>query len=326
MIHIIYGEDSLVRDERFKALTPPDLDNPMAEMNIVTFDGASVSMGELVQSCYTIPFLSDNRTIVVKGLLARFDARTGKAQSGTRRTKDEWDELADQLKDMPDSTTLIIRDSIVNGNNRILRALRPIAMVSQCRLPSVRDMHTWVRQRSQIIGASIEPQAIRELVDSIGNNTLLMANEMEKLATYRLEQPIRLEDVKSLVASSREANIFNAVDAVVEGNIGKGLSLTHDLMDEGNHPMLILTMIARQVRFLILAKDLLRASRTREEIGKRLGISGYPLEKTLNQEGRFTEQELKDIHTNIVVADLSIKTGALDEVTAIDTLVLRLAR
>ena len=328
MIHIIYGEDVLARDEQFSTIRP-DAEDSMTDMNTLYLNGSSVSMEELVQACNTVPFLADTRTIVVRGLLSRFDSRNtrgqGKSSGKSRKGKDEWSQFADRLSEMPPTTTLIILDENVNGNNRILRALRPLATVNHCRLPTARDMQTWVRQRANRLGTPIEPRAIVELVNSIGNNTLLMSNELEKLSIYRLDEQIRVEDVQALVASVRESNIFQAVDAVLEGKTGIALSLIHGLIDEGNHPMLILTMIARQTRFLLLAKDLKKSNTPKNEIGKRLGVSGYPLDKTLQQEPKFTEAQLREIHNNLLIADLSIKTGAADEIAAIDMLVLQLS-
>ena len=50
-----------------------------------------------------------------------------------------------------------------------------------------------------------------------------------------------------------------------------------------------------------------------------------PLKKTLEQERRFTHQQLAAIHRKLLEADLSIKTGEADEQLALEMLVAELA-
>ena len=175
------------------------------------------------------------------------------------------------------------------------------------------------------MGAAIEPSAISALVDAIGNDTRLVDMELQKLALYRSGSVIRRQDVEAMVSYVREANIFAAVDAALEGRAGVALRTAHQLMEEGRPPTYVITMLARQVRFLIIAKDLKGRGFAQDEIGRRLSISGYPLTKTMQQEGRFTAERLTEIHRILLEADLSIKTGAADEEMALDNLIVSLA-
>ena len=115
------------------------------------------------------------------------------------------------------------------------------------------------------------------------------------------------------------------MDAALEGRAGVALRMKHQLMEAGSSPIYLITMIARQVRFLILAKDLKSRGLRQDEIGERMSLRGYPLTKTLQQEGRFSAQQLVEMHRRLLEADLSIKTGAADEQTALDTLIVALA-
>ena len=220
---------------------------------------------------------------------------------------------------------VILVDAAVNRGNPLLRAIRPLAQVHEFRLPSVREMPGWVRQRADRLGAAIEPSAISALVDAIGNDTRLIDMELQKLALYRSDGMIRRQDVEAMVSYVREANIFAAVDAALEGRAGIALRLVHQLLDAGRPPTYLITMLARQVRFLIVAKDMKARGFQQDEIGRKLSISGYPLTKTMQQEGRFDAVRLVEIHRRLIEADLSIKTGAADEEMALDALIVALS-
>ena len=329
MIHLLYGEDTLSLDEKLAALRAIDAPDDLYDVNSTTIDGASANLTELEMAWSAMPFLADKRVVIVRGLLARFEPRRGRARGASRpRSKaaaGEWDGLADRLANAPPSTELIFVEGSVARNNTLFRAISKVAEVHRFALPSAREMPQWVRERADKMGAAIEPRAIAALTEAIGNDTRLVDMELQKLALYRSGQRIRRQDVEAMVSYAKEANIFAAVDAALEGRAGVALRMKHQLMEAGSSPIYLITMIARQVRFLILAKDLKSRGLRQDEIGERMSLRGYPLTKTLQQEGRFSAQQLVEMHRRLLEADLSIKTGAADEQTALDTLIVALA-
>ena len=333
MIYLIYGDDSLSVEETAASLSADDGGDDLYDVNTTTLNGATVSLAELEAAWSTIPFLADKRIVVVRGLLARMEQGRGSGSSRSRGMDGEWADIGERLAHAPDSTELIFVDAAVNRNNPLLRAIRPLAQVHEFRLPSVRDMPGWVRQRADRLGAAIEPSAISALVDAIGNDTRLIDMELQKLAIYRSDGRsagrsggmIRRQDVEEMVSYVKEANIFAAVDAALEGRAGVALRVAHQLLDEGRSSTYVITMLARQVRFLIVAKDMKARGFRQDEIGSRLSIRGYPLTKTMQQEGRFSAERLAEIHRRLLEADLSIKTGAADEEMALDALIVGLS-
>ena len=325
MIYLLYGEDSLSVEEMLASLRPDADAEGLGDVNTTTLNGASATRAELEAAWSTIPFMADKRTVIVRNLLTRFEQGRGRGSGRSATLEGEWAGIGERLAGVPESTDLIFIDAAIGRGNPMLRELRPQAEVREFRLPSARDMPGWVRQRAGRMGAAIESSAISALVDAIGNDTRLVDMELQKLALYRSGSVIRRQDVEAMVSYVREANIFAAVDAALEGRAGIALRMAHQLLEAGRPPTYVIIMLARQVRFLILAKDLKGLGFAQDEIGRRLSISGYPLTKTMQQEGRFTAERLTEIHRRLLEADLSIKTGAADEEMALDNLIVSLA-
>ena len=325
MIYLLYGEDSLSVEEMLASLRADAGADELYDVNTTTLDGASVSLAELEAAWSTIPFLADRRTVMVRGLLARMERGRSGGSTRSRGIDDEWADMGERLAVVPESSDVIFVDAAVNRGNPLLRVIRSLAQVHEFRLPSVREMPGWVRQRADRLGAAIEPSAISALVDAIGNDTRLIDMELQKLALYRSDGMIRRQDVEAMVLYVREANIFAAVDAALEGRAGIALRLLHQLIDAGRPPTYLIMMLARQVRFLIVAKDMKARGFQQDEIGRKLSIAGYPLTKTMQQEGRFDALRLAEIHRKLIEADLSIKTGAADEEMALDALIVGLS-
>ena len=216
-------------------------------------------------------------------------------------------------------------DGKVSGSNPLLKSIRPLANVQTFPLPMPRELPQWIRQRAQKLGVNVEPKAVGTLAETIGNDTRVIDMELQKLSLYRAGQTVRQEDVEEMVSHAKEANIFAAVDAVIEGRAGAAIRMVQQMLDSGRPPIYLITMIARQVRLLILAKYLKGQRLSQQEIGSKLRLSGYPLQKTLEQEGRFTHQRLVEIHRKLLEVDLAMKTSSADEQMALDMLIVELA-
>ena len=116
----------------------------------------------------------------------------------------------------------------------------------------------------------------------------------------------------------------SAVDAVLERRSGQALQLITRLLDGGGTVSYVLAMLARQVRLVLLAQELLRDRVPQGEMGARLGIaSAYPLRKTLDQARRSRPEAMRQLHGMLLEADIAIKTGEMEEQLALDVLVVR---
>ena len=324
MIHLLYGDDTFSRQQALLSMKEQVGPDELRDVNVNVLSAPDVTMDELEAICSTVPFLSEQRLVVVEGLLAQFERReqpAGAASSSNGGLSKDWSRLPDYLDTVPPTTTLVFVDGRLRDNNSILRKLRAVARVETFPLPRGTQLSDWIRQRANAKEAEIEPRAVGTLAELVGNNLQVLDAELEKLASYCWGREIRDEDVRDLVAYAREANIFAAVDAALEGRAGLGIRLIRRLIDAGDSPAHVLSLLARQVRLLLLAKDLRASGLNGGELGRRLGLSGYPLQKTLEQEPSFSHQTLVDIHRLLLEADLSIKTGALDEEIALEVLV-----
>jgi DNA polymerase-3 subunit delta len=331
LIHLLYGEDGLSLEEALAALKTDAGPDELQDINITTLDGASVGFDEFATTCSTVPFLADKRVVIIRGLLSKFEARgfgAGRSQARTQQGEGRlgpWDSMKEYLPNVPDTSDVIFVDGRVTARNPLLSHIKPHAKVQTFPLPSVRDVPVWIKGHAAKLGVSIEPRAIATLAETIGSDTRVLDSELRKLALYRTGETIMQEDVNELVSYAREASIFAAVDAVLEGRAGPALRMIQQITTAGQPAVYVITMVARQVRLLLLAKDLKAQRVSPQEVGSRMKLSGYPLTKTLEQEARFTMERLKLIHKKLLEADLAIKTGLAEEQMALDMLIVEVS-
>ena len=328
MIYLLYGDDDFTIEEALVSLRNEVGLPDVRDVNTAAFD-ASVSLAEMMATCDTVPFLADKRLVIVRGLLTRFErdrpSRSRSKSDSATVGLGEWEGLSEYLERVPETTDLVFVDGALAASNPLLKAVQPHVNSRLFSRPNPTDLWQWIRTRVASLGADIEPNAVDELAETIGSDLRVLAGELEKLALYRTGTPIRHEDVLEMVSYTRDANIFATVDAILEGRFTAAARMVHLILGSGGSPGYLRAMLSRQVRLLILAKDLGARRVPAPECGKRLGLSGYPLRKTMEQERKFRPEQLVMVHRRLMEADLRIKSSSLEESVAMDLLVAEVA-
>lgn len=327
MLYLLYGEDEFSREgavaDLKREVGPPDI----RDINVAELEARDTTPEQVTALCSTLPFMTPRRLVVLRGLLSRFERRGAAAGSndGGQATASSWDALWEYASAMPPTTDLALVDGRLTPSNGMFRKAQAAATVRAFPLLRGERLRGWIRNAAAEKNAEIMPDAVNGLADLSGGNLRVLDGELDKLTLYASGRAITLEDVHEMVSFSGEASVFVAVDAVVEGRPDVALRSLRQLIDDGNSPAFVLAMIARQVRLLILAKDMRTHGVPGSQLGGRLRLSGYPLRKTLDQETMFTPEGLREAHRKLVEADLGAKTGRFDEETALELLVTELA-
>jgi len=148
-----------------------------------------------------------------------------------------------------------------------------------------------------------------------------MSNEIKKLASFKNNKTVRTEDIKLLVRSKIETDIFKTIDAIADKNKKQALNLLHKHLEKGDSPLYLLSMINYQFRNLLAVKDLIEKQIPYNIILKRSGLHPFVVKKSYYQSQKFTFQELKKIYQKIFKKDLDIKTGRIQPEIALDLLI-----
>lgn len=331
LIQLLYGPDSFSLREALSKLKTSVSHLDLGDVNITVLDGKELRLNQLIANCNALPFLAQMRLVIVENLLSQFENNTAAyslqrpLKTSSSSSLKEWDTLPEHLVNFPETTHLVFVDGPLRGKNRLLAKIGPLAQIRTFPTPSRRDLQNWIKRRVTKKGSNIDTEAVMMLADIVGHDLQTLDSEIEKLTTYRPDQIIREEDIVALVSYAKDANIFATVDAMINGSSGQAITQAHQVLNSGRPTTYILSMIARQVRMLILVKDLKSRKISDSKIGSRLGLSGYPLQKTIHQEKQFTLKDLKYIHTKLVESDIKVKTSGSDEHLVLDLLIAEIS-
>ena len=341
MKYLLHGKDEFSIRERLvvmkEAVGIPDV----RDVNIAVLDGKQVTFDKLIADANTVPFLAEKRLVIVEGLLGKFERKNRNSEEELSGTS-EWDGLPEVLETLPATTDLVFVEFVenkknattpANARNPIFKLVKTHVENEKFEPPLPKQLGQWVVNRAQAEGIEIDNRAAHTMASSIGSNLSVIVSELRKLALYAHERTISNDDVIGLVAYAQEANIFATADAVVDGRSDVAIKLVNQLLHDGSSPQYILSMMARQSRLLIIAKELKAQSASNDEKSKRLGLSGFPLSKTLGQAERVSSSRLTRIHGALLNADHLMKkvstnvslTTKQDEELVLDTTIVEIA-
>ena len=349
MFYLLHGDDEFSSREQLKKLRQQG----NFEYNQDTFNGGEVNLATITAASNTMPFLADQRLVVVEGLPKKRrgesatsapgdesgtgDSSTGtggkggKAKKGKRSGKGNTESrasfekgLAEYIPHMPDTSVLIVLvDELLDANNPLLKAAGEHGKVNQSTLPRGGALESWISKRAKSLGVTIDGDAATLLANFIGNQLRLLANELDKLATYVGDGgTITVDDVRTLSAQVQEARIFDLTDALAQRNQKQALTILHDLLADGEPPIKLISTISSQVRSLLLVKELSQQGMRSPQIASTIGIAPFVADKVARQVGKFTAAQLEVAYRQLLATDASLKRSRMTPEMALDLLVV----
>jgi len=266
--------------------------------------------------------------------------KEGVAVEGTER-------LLDILKNgLPEGNHLILTASTVDKRKKIFKFISDKGSVLH--FPSIRGES---RKREMLMdavgemlaaaGKTVSPGAWLEIGKKTGFVAANSVEAVEKLILYVGERHfIEEKDVEELIGKTKEGTIFDLTNALSEKKLPPALLALKDLFDQGEHHLMILSMIAREIRLLLHAVVLIRGGMLHSfDPGMdyaRFQKNVYPVIRSLTNEtdgqekgGEFVRQNpyviyhaLKNSHR----FSLGVLAGFFGELVDIDTAIKSTAR
>jgi DNA polymerase III delta subunit len=213
----------------------------------------------------------------------------------------------------------------VDGSARRTKALEDLATaiadlggeVRQLVAPREGGMARWIEGRASERGIPLERGAAEALARKIGafvregdvdrrRQGRLAVAELEKLAVYRLDAPVRAEDVDALVADAVPGSTWAFVDAVGTRSGRAAAELLDRLLETTPEPVLV-AVLHRRIRELLLIGDHRERGETVQAAARALKLKEYPARKLWDQSLAWREDELVGALEGLLELDAGLK-------------------
>jgi len=288
------------------------IDPELAEWCVAYVDGAEATGSDVLELVSTPPFIGDRRVVVV---------RSAEALDGAEA-------LVPYVESPAPFSALILIASNVDKRTKLYQAVSRYGTVVACEAPPAEELPAAVARMAREKGFELEPAALALLVERAGDDMNRVESELEKLALYAGGGGAVSLEVADLVVSRGmptlgQYAVFDFVDAIASGDGALALKRLDELLRCGEPPLVVLAMIARQLRLLLgaIAWQGSPPSVLAREMGLR---SEFPAKKALGQARRWSADRLLQALEACADADASLKRGA-DGRRALEALTVRLA-
>lgn len=334
--YLFYGLDEFASAEAVEKLQAQMGDPALASLNTLALDGRTITLTEARAACDTLPFLTARRLVLIEGWLTRLLSRTEAAddsdddtaeadapRSAGSSAKETMAGLAEYLPQLPPSTALVmVEKRDLPDRNIILKTVAGAewALVKHFDLAKGADLVKWIRARAKKAGGEFSREAAEALAE-VEPDPRALDHEITKLLTYvAFERAVEVDDVETLTPAGGEARIFDLVDAIGQQRGPQAMRELHKLLAT-EEPLYVLSMIVRQYRLMLQAKELLNGRAGEGEISAALHLHSFPTSKICAQARNFSLERLVSIYRRLLDYDTGIKTGQIEAAAALDTLV-----
>jgi DNA polymerase-3 subunit delta len=312
-IYILQGDDDLAIGSLLHELKERHASGGFGEMNFVRLAAGTLTRVELASQINLLPLGGGSRLVVLDEAL------------DVLKAKEDLDWMESLLKTMPPTTAVafVVRDAkkYVKGQmvwqtvspghalRKMLKSIDRNVDWKECPKPTQREMPEWIANQARELGVEMEGRAAAELANLVGDDLFQARQEIVKAASYAGEgQVVTREMVRLLCSPSREEDIFAMVDAAAQRNPGKALFLFNALLRD-QPVQYIFSMVVRQFRLLIIAKEIMREGGDDRSIAAEANLHPFVAKKLAEQAPRFSMDELEAIYCRLDRMDEQSKTG-----------------
>jgi DNA polymerase III subunit delta len=195
------------------------------------------------------------------------------------------------------------------------------------------DAIKWVITTAESRNVKFDPDAARELVDSLGADMMLIASEFEKLLLYvEGKNRVTLGDVETMVLAAKQRSLYELTDAISAKDRPRALLLLHGLLNasDGGEDAAIghLYMLARTFRqMLIISEKNVRDSRAIWQVlWQGFRMPPFAADDLIKQARRYkSRRELTRAIRLVARADLELRSSPANKLLVLERLVLDLS-
>ena len=312
MVYLLYGTvDYLINKTIDKIIN----DNKIDEFNVNKYDLTNSLLTDIINDASSMSLFSDKKIIIVNN--AYIFTGTNK-----KYTEQNTEELENYLNNINDNTILIftINNEKLDERKKITKLVKKNGIVKD--FNSI-DNISLVKNLFE--DYSISNDNVKYLISRVGEDSSLLASEIEKIKIYKNDdKTITHDDITNLTTKSLEVNNFKLIDAIINKNKAEAFSLYQDRIKLNEEPIAIIISLANQIRIMYQVKQLYLDGYTENNIASILKIHPYRVKLASQNARKYDSDILLNYLKQLADLDINIKTGKVDKTLGLELFIIAL--
>ncbi len=183
----------------------------------------------------------------------------------------------------------------------------------ECRKLTEREAAAIIRHRLEKAELEISTDAAKRLVELVAGSMGALATEVAKLTCYKQkDETIDIADIEKITAGHDVYSIFQLSDEIIAGNENRVLRTIKKLVEEGNSPGAMISLLQRHFLSLYLVKN------NKAPIGNLRWMT----QRFRTQAERYGSKQLEEIIKNLAQAASDVRGGTIKPTMVLEMLVL----
>lgn len=316
-VYLFYGDEEFVKEQAVAQIIKSFFPNGMHEFNLHVIDADVIDPLDIINVCDTAPFMVSKKLVIVKNF----------PLTAAKRQNIQTDKLIDYLARVPPTTCLIF----LNRGQIDMRVSIPAAIKKHGKIvefPYLKpdDTQKWLSGALRKHSKHMDKASMQYMIHLVGNKIGDLNNELMKLVSLtKDEDRIRTEDIDAVTVPNHEYSAFQLLEFLGRRDVGGSIALINKLVEQGESPISLLAMTAKQLRMILLCSCLREEGLSDALIFKN--VSGHPItvKKCIDQSRHYTTDKIRAAIKICLEMDYGIKSGKIREITALELLFIRLS-
>jgi DNA polymerase-3 subunit delta len=275
------------------------------ELALQKIDAETAEPAAIMEAIQSLPFLASRKMVVLRSLGAN------KTASG---------QVEQYIDAAGDSCDVIFYEPLPDKRTGYFKVLKSKSQLEEYDELDPRSLADWLVGEAKKRGGRLSQSDSNYLVDRVGVNQELLANELEKLLIYNPE--ISRQSIDELTVKTPQSKVFDLLDAAFGGNKKRALELYDEQRAQKVEPQAIMAMIAWQLELIALAH--LGKAKAANQIARDAGVSPYPVQKAQRLAAKLDRGKLTEMINTAAEFDYKSKTVTFDLDEALKTYIVTL--
>lgn len=296
-LYLIVGEQDLLLNQAVDSLKSSVAEVADLDFNLETFEGESANVDDIVAACNTLPFVSDRRLVIVRGV--------------EKMSKDATETLVRYAENPSPTTVLALVGKKLAKNTRLYKAVDKLGGVIERKAPELREYPRKVQDMFAASGKRISLDGAEYLVNAVGRDLQRLTVEVSKTVAYVGDRvDVSLSDAEEVASTTAKTSVFELGTALGNRDCAGALRLLNRLLGDGESVFGLHALALRQMRDLLSARALIdRGQGSQDELARALGRPPWQMRNLAAQARRFSAAELVALLQAAATSEAEMKTS-----------------
>lgn len=310
---VIQGDERFLVDQALGRLTRSVFPDGRDDFNFVSLHGSESKGADIASAAAQSPMFATKRVVIVRG--------------AERLSASEMEPIAQYAED-PNETTLLVLEALkLDGRQKNVRKLLNGTRVASVSFGTLyaNEAAQWVKRQSKQHNLNFVGDVGGYLVDALGTSLGPLDKALERIDLYLGDsRDVTIEAARQVVPDTRSRSVFELTDHLAAKQLDAAVGCFHRMIYQGESPIGAVSMIARQFRQLLLAKDGQTQGLSGGRLAAHIGCPPFKVRDYESASRRFTEPQLRTLLRQIAETDLALKSSRLKRELIVERLFVRI--